>query len=133
MQAHTRSMIAAAAFAAVTHKKVAGIYDHSLKRDLQIAAEFRDGRLQGFDGDRGAKFGGTLPEIRDAGDGTSVSLEIDGANVKGHDRASSTFFAAQVAGGLVQVYDYAEGAWFAYDVQDPRSASDYHRAAASEG
>ncbi|MFT4055973.1 MAG: hypothetical protein QM681_15830 [Novosphingobium sp.] len=129
MQAHTRSTIAAAAFAILTGRKVAGIYDHSISVDLQIAAEFHDGRLQGFDGTRGVKFGGTLPEVYDAGDKTFVSIEIDGAQVKGYDRASSTFFAARVEDGLVQVYDYGQGAWFAYDVQDPQAPSAYHRAA----
>ncbi|EJU12807.1 hypothetical protein QUC32_04505 [Novosphingobium resinovorum] len=129
MLAHTRSMIAAIAFAVLTGKKVAGLYDHSLGRDLQIAAEFRDGRLQGFDGARSVKFGGTLPEIHDAGDKNFVSVEIDGAQVKGYDRASSTFFAARVEDGLVQVYDYGQKAWFVYDVQDPQAASEYHRAA----
>ncbi|WP_232492314.1 hypothetical protein [Novosphingobium kaempferiae] len=128
MHTHTRALIAAAAFAIVTRKKVAGLYDHAAQRDLQIAAEFRDGQLQGLDGDRGAKFGGTLPEIRDLADGTSLSIEADGTGVKGYDRGSSTFFAARVEGGLVQVYDYAEAAWFTYDVQDPDAASDYHRA-----
>ncbi|WP_235037707.1 MULTISPECIES: hypothetical protein [unclassified Novosphingobium] len=120
-------MIAAAAFAILTSKKVAGIYDHSAKRNLQIAAEFRDGRLQGFDGDRAVKFGGTLPELFDAGDGTFVSIEIAGTQVKGYDRGSSTFFTAEVNDDLVQVYEHGQGAWFAYDVQDPQSVSDYHR------
>lgn len=129
MQAHTRSIIAVAAFAVLTGKKAAGIYDHSVRRDLQIAAEFREGRLQGFDGTRGVKFGGTLPEIYDEGDKAFVSMELDDAQVKGYDRASSTFFAARVEDGLVQVYDYGQGAWFAYDVQDPQAPGAYHRAA----
>jgi len=120
-------MIAAAAFAFVTGKKVAGIHDHSAGRDLQIAAESRGHQLQGFDGDRAVQFGGTLPELYDAGEKTFVSFEIDGTRVKGYDRASSSFYTAQVTDDLVQVYDHSLGTWFAYDIQDPEAARSYHR------
>jgi hypothetical protein len=128
MKAHTRAMIAAATFAYLTGKKVAGIYDHSAGRDLRIAAEFRGDRLRGIDGDRDAKFECTLPEIYDAADKSFVSFEADGAAMKGYDRATSTFYASKVTDGAVQVYDYGEGIWFAYDVQDVNSAASYHRA-----
>lgn len=127
MAPHTRSLIAAAAFAYRTGKKVAGLYDHSAKQDRQIAAEVRGKQLQGVDGDRGVMFGGTLPEIYDAGDKAFVSLEIEGTSVKGYDRSTSTFYTAEVTGGVVQVYDHGESAWFAYDIQDPDSPSSYHR------
>jgi hypothetical protein len=129
MQSHTRSMIAAAAFAALCGLKVAGLYDHAENRDRRIAAEYRDGGIQGVDGDRGAKFGGNLPEIFDGGDRAYVSLEIEGDSAKGYDRASSTFFSARVVDGLVQVYDYGDGHWYSYDVQNPDAANDYHRSA----
>lgn len=127
MYPHTRAMVAAAAFAFVTGKKVAGIYDHSTGRDLRIAAECRGERLQGFDGDRAVKFGGTLPELYDAGDKTFVTCEIDGTRVQGYDRHSSSSYVAHVTNGLVQVYDHSRSAWFAYDIQDPDSAQSYHR------
>ncbi|WP_404478237.1 hypothetical protein [Novosphingobium sp. BL-52-GroH] len=127
MYPHTRAMVAAATFAFVTGKKVAGLYDHSAGRDLQIAAECRGNQLQGFDGDRRANFGGTLPELYDAGDKTFVSLEIDGTKVQGYDRGSSTSYAAQVTDGLVQVYDHGLSAWFAYEIQDADAARSYHR------
>jgi len=127
MYPHTRAMIAAAAFAFVTGKKVAGLYDHSARRDLRIAAECRGDRLQGFDGDRAAKFGGTLPEIYDAGDKAFVSFEMNGTKVEGYDRRSSGFYTAHVIDGLVQLYDHGQGAWFAYDIQDAEAARDYHR------
>lgn len=127
MKPHTRAMIAAAAFAFVTGKKVAGIHDHSAGRDLRIAAERRGNQLQGSDGDRAAKFGGTLPEIYDAGDKAFVSFEIAGTKVKGYDRASSGFYEAQVTDGLVQLYDHNEGAWFAYDIQDAEAERSYYR------
>lgn len=120
-------MVAAAAFAFITGKKVAGMYDHSAGRDLRIAAECRGNRLQGFDGDRAAKFGGGLPELYDAGDKTFVSFEIDGAKVQGYDRGSSSSYAAHVTDGLVQVFDHSQSAWFAYDIQDAESAHSYHR------
>jgi hypothetical protein len=129
MKAHTRALIAAATFAYLTGKKVAGIYDHAQAQDLRIAAEFRGNQLQGFDGDRAVKFGGTLPEIFDAGDKVFVSLEVDGTSVKGYDRGTASFYAAKVTDGAVQVYDYGEGAWFAYDVQDASSVASYHREA----
>ncbi len=127
MQAHTRALVAAAAFAFVTGKKVAGLYDHAAKADRRIAAEARGNALQGFDGERGAKFGGNLPEILDAGDASHISFEIDGTSVKGYDRLSATFYEARVGEGLVQVFDYGEAAWFAYDIQDAEAAQSYHR------
>jgi hypothetical protein len=127
MAPHTRSMIAAAAFAYRTGKKVAGLYDHAGAQDRRIAAEFRANQLQGFDGDRNVRFGGTLPEIFDAGDKAFVSFEVKDDAIKGYDRSTSTFFAATVSGGVVQVYDHGESAWFAYDIQDVDAPSSYHR------
>ncbi len=122
-------MVAAAAYAFIMGKKVAGIYDHSTGQELRIAAEARGNQLQGFDGDRAARFGGTLPELYDEGDKAFVSLEIegdkafvsleiDGAKAQGYDRGSSSSYAVQVAAGLVQLYDHGLSAWFAFDVQD---------------
>lgn len=128
MQSHTRALIAAATFAYLTGKKVAGVHDHTTGQDLRIAAECRGDQLQGFDGNRGVKFGGTFPEILDEGERNYVSLERAGAEVKGYDRQSATFYTARVVDDLVQVYDHGEGAWFAYDVQDPQSPRSYHRA-----
>jgi hypothetical protein len=90
MAPHTRSMIAAAAFACRTGKKVAGLYDHAGGQDRRIAAEFRANQLQGFDGDRNVRFGGTLPEIYDAGDKAFVSFEVEDDAIKGYDRSTST-------------------------------------------
>ena len=133
MKPHTRAMIAAAAFALVTGKKVAGLHDHSAGRDRRIAAERRGNQLQGLDGDRAAKFGGTLPEIYDAGDKAYVSFEIDGTKVKGYDRSSSGFYTADITDGLVQLYDHNEGLWFAYDIQDAEAERSYYRGAGVGG
>ena len=117
MTPHTRAMIAATAHAFVIGKKVAGLYDHAAKRHLRIAAESREEHLKGYDGDRDARFGGTLPEIRDAADGAQVHMLVKGSTVGGYDRSSSGHFTAEVAERSVQLYDHVEGVWFAYDVQ----------------
>ena len=117
MQPHIRAIIAASAHALVTGKKVAGLYDHSAGRHLRIAAEARGEHLQGYDGDRDARFGGTLPEIRDTGEGVSLHMEIEDGAARGYDRSSSGHFSAKVSERLVQLYDHAEGAWFSFDVQ----------------
>jgi hypothetical protein len=127
MEPHIRAMIAAATFASITGRKVAGLFDHAAGRDLRIAAECRGDQLQGFDGDREAKFAGTLPEIFDSGEQSFVSFERTGDRVKGYDRASGTFYDAHITDGLVQVYDHGAGAWFAYDVQDAQAPQSYHR------
>lgn len=115
-------MVATAAYAFVTRRKVAGLHDHATGRDLQIAAESRGEQLQGFDGDRSVKFGGTLPEIYDSGNKAYVSLEIDGARAQGYDRGSAGFYTAQVTDRRVQLYDHSESTWFTFDVQDVESA-----------
>lgn len=117
MLAHTRAMVAAAAYALIKREKVAGLHDHSSNRDLDIAAEARGNQLQGADGDRSVMFGGTLPELFDAGDKTYVSLEIEGHRAKGYDRGSSTHYQAEVTDNRVQLYDYAESVWITFDVQ----------------
>lgn len=126
MLPHTRAMVAAAAYAFIKRKKVAGLHDHSTSRDLDIAAESRGNQLQGFDGDRSVKFGGTLPELFDAGDKTFVSFEIDGESARGYDRGSSAHYVAEVTDKRVQLYDYGESAWITFDVQeaDPTVGSD---------
>ncbi|MEO6717963.1 MAG: hypothetical protein ABIM50_12045 [Novosphingobium sp.] len=127
MLPHTRAMVAAASYAFTTGKKVAGIHDHWSGQDLQIAAECRGNALQGFDGDRSVMFGGTLPELYDAGDKTFVSIEIAGAKVRGYDRGTSSSYAAQVSDGLVQLYDYSYGAWFEFNIQVVESVSATHQ------
>jgi hypothetical protein len=117
MQPHIRAIIAASAHALVTGKKVAGLYDHTTGQYLRIAAEARAPHLQGYDGDRNARFGGTLPEIRDAGEGVSLYMEIEAGTARGYDRSSSGHFSAKVTERLVQLYDHAEDAWFAFDAQ----------------
>jgi hypothetical protein len=132
MFAHTRAMVAAAAHAFIVGRKVAGVFDHSARRDLRIAAESRGDQLQGFDGDRGAKFGGTLPELYDAGEEAFISMEIDGEKVRGHDRTTSHSYMAQVTDRLVQLYDYGEDAWFAFDIRSTESGHGYREAAPEE-
>ena len=117
MPPHTRAMVAASAHALVTGRKVAGLYDHAAERHRRLAAEARGEHLQGYDGDRDARFGGTLPELRDAGDGASLHMTLQGSTVRGYDRASSRHFTVEVAGRSVQLYDHGAGAWFAFDVQ----------------
>jgi len=117
MLPHTRAMVAAAAHAFITGRKVAGLYDHAAGRHLRIAAEARGEHLQGFDGGRAAKFGGTLPELYDAADKAFVSIEIDGQTARGYDRGSSSHYSITVTDRLVQLYDHSRGEWFAFDVQ----------------
>ncbi|MDE1915275.1 MAG: hypothetical protein KGJ57_10270 [Sphingomonadales bacterium] len=129
MDAHTRTIIAAAAFAYVTGRKVAGLYDHAAGRDVPIAAEVRGAQLQGFDGDRGVRFGGALPELHDAGDQSYVSIAMEGTQIHGFDRRTASHYRAEVRDGLVQIFDHAEQAWFSYDIQDAEAAQAYHRGA----
>lgn len=117
MHPHTRALIAASAHAVILKKKVAGLYDHVAARHLRIAAECREGRVQGLDGDRSARFGGVLPELYDHGDKAFVSLDVDGPTVRGYDRGSGSAYVAQVSDRLVQLYDHGENAWFAFDVR----------------
>lgn len=132
MHPHTRALVAAATFAVTTGRKVAGLYDHSAGRDVRIAAECRDQQLQGFDGERGVKFGGTLPEIYDAGDRTFIAFALEGGKAQGYDRGTSTAYVAQVTEGMVQVYVHGEDVWYAYDVQDADAAQSYHRGDAAK-
>lgn len=117
MHPHTRALVAASAHAVISGKKVAGIYDHAAGRDLRIAAECRGNRLQGLDGDRSVKFGGTLPELYDEGDKVFVSLDVEGSTARGYDRGSAGFYEAVVSETFVQLYDHSQGIWFSFDVQ----------------
>lgn len=117
MLPHTRAVVAAAAYAFIVGKKVAGIHDHEAGHDLQIAAETRGGDLQGFDGDRSAKFGGRLPELYDAGNEAFFSLAIDGVTAQGYDRHSSSHYSLTVTDKVVQLYDHAAGVWMAFSIQ----------------
>lgn len=117
MLPHTRAIVAAAAYAFISGKKVAGVHDHTENRDLQIAAEARGEQLQAYDGDRLARFGGALPELYDAGDAAFVSLAIDGLTAQGYDRKSASHYSLTVTDEIVQLYDHGTGAWFAFSIQ----------------
>ncbi len=116
MQPYTRAMIAASAYAIITREKVAGLYDHTVSEQLRIAAEARDNEVQGADGERSTRFGGILPELYNYGDQTFVSLEVDGTTARGYDRGSGGHYMANVKDRLVQLYDYDQTAWFAFEV-----------------
>ena len=90
-----------------------------LLRQLNLTAECRGNRLQGLDGDRSVKFGGTLPELYDEGDNVFVTLDVDGAKARGYDRGSGGFYEAIVSEALVQLYDHGEGVWYSYDIRVP--------------
>lgn len=117
MLPHTRAIVAAAAYAFIFNRKVAGVHDHAEGRDLQIAAEARGEHLQAFDGDRAAAFGGNLPELYDAGDKAFVSLAIDGMTAQGYDRNSSSHYSLTVTDEVVQLYDHDPEAWFDFSIQ----------------
>lgn len=117
MSPHTRAIVAAAAHAFMFGKRIAGVHDHASGQDLRIAAEARGDRLQGFDGDRSAKFNGTPFELYDAADEAFVSLEIDGLRAQGYDRSSSSHYSLSATDQVVQLYDHAESAWFAFSIQ----------------
>jgi hypothetical protein len=117
MHNHTRAMAAAAAFAVITGRKVAGLYDHAGAVHLRIAAECRGHQVQGADGDRSALFGGDLPTIFDAGDSNTVSLVIDGHKAQGYDALSQEYYAIEVTDRLVNLYDHGVAAWFAFEPQ----------------
>ena len=116
MQPHTRALVAASAYAVISGKTVAGLFDHTAHEQLQIAAECRGNRLQGADGTRSVAFGGTLPELYDDGDKAFISLEADGSEARGYDRGSGSHYVARVSDRLIQVYDHSQGAWFAFEV-----------------
>jgi len=117
MLPHTRAIVAAAAYAFIFDKKVAGVHDHTTGDDLQIAGEARGSSLQGVDGDRSIKFGGKLPELRNGADDTFISMEIEGATARGYDRGSSSHYSLTAQGEVIQIYDHADEAWFAYSIQ----------------
>lgn len=117
MHAHTRALVAASAYAILSGGKAAGLYDHAADRHLRIAAESRGNRLQAYDGERAVAFGGTLPELYDAGDKAFVSLTLEGATARGYDRATASFYEATVTDRLVELFDHGEGAWFAFTIQ----------------
>ena len=117
MLPHMRAIVAASAYAILSGNKVAGIHDHDADRHRRIAAECRGDWLQAYDGERDAHFGGDLPDLYDQGDKAFVSLEKDGASVRGYDRATETFYTANVTDRLIQLYDHGERAWFAFTVQ----------------
>ena len=117
MLPHTRAMIAASTHAFIIGRKVAGIYDHAAGRHLRIAAECQGEHLQGFDAERKVRFGGTLPELYDAGTKAFVSLEINGMTAHGYDRWSAGSYSVHVSERLVQLYDHARETWFTFDVQ----------------
>ncbi|WP_261269835.1 hypothetical protein [Sphingomonas sp. LC-1] len=117
MQSDMRAIIAASSHALVKGRKVAGLYDQAEDRHRRIAAEARGEHLQGFDGDRGVKFGGTLPEIQDNAAGGSIHFEIADGEARGYDRSSAGHFTCRIDDDLVRLYDHAVGAWFTFGVQ----------------
>jgi hypothetical protein len=117
MDTHSRALIAACAYAAVTGAKVAGLYDHTAGEHLRIAAERRADRLQAIDGERPATLGGTLPDLYDGARRTFVSLVVEGSKARGYDRGSQGHYEAQVTDRLIQLYDHQARAWFAFEAQ----------------
>ncbi len=116
MDAHTRALIAASAYTVIIGQKVAGLYDHAAGQQLRIATELRGNVLQVADGERSVMFGGTLPELYDEANKAFVSLEVDGTRAHGYDRGAQGHYVADVTDRLIQLFDYSQDAWFAYEV-----------------
>ena len=123
MQAHHRAIVAASAYAVLAGRKVVGLYDHEAERHLRIAAECRGDQVQALDGDRSARFGGTLPELFDEGDGVFISLERGGDGARGYDRGSRTFYDLRLGDRMVQLYDHEQDKWFAFSIREAEDAS----------
>jgi len=117
MQPDIRAIIAASSHALVTGKTVAGLYDQTADRHRRIAAEARGEHLQGLDGDRNVKFGGTLPELTETGTGAAIYMEIAEEATQGFDRSTSGHFTCRIEDQVVQLYDHADGAWFTFVAQ----------------
>jgi hypothetical protein len=115
MHPNTRALIAASAFAAITGRKVAGLYDHTAGEHVRIAAERQGDRLQAVDGERSATLGGTLPDLYDGK--TFVSLVVEGSRASGYDRGSHGHYVADVTDRVIQLYDYNQATWFAFEAQ----------------
>jgi hypothetical protein len=116
MHSHTRTVISAAVYAIVTGRKAAGLFDHAANSHVRVAAECRDGRVQGRDGERSVSFGGTLPDLYDQGDQAFITCDIDGTTGRGFDHGSASFYEARVSGASVSLYDHGAAAWFSYTV-----------------
>ena len=126
MKPHTRAMIAAASFAVLTGKKVAGLYDHTTGQDLRIAAEARGDSVQGFDGDRAAKFGGTLPEIHDAADQALSRAPATAPHARPRPRLVNRLHRARRQQRRASLRS-RQNHWFSYDVLDPAKDGQYYR------
>jgi hypothetical protein len=122
MQPYHRAIVAASAYAVITGRKVAGVYDHGAERHLKIAAEAQGQRVQALDGDRLARFGGTLPELYDEAEGVFISLECDGVTARGYDRGTGSFYAAEVGDRIVQLFDHGQACWFAFSIREVAAA-----------
>lgn len=116
MQEHARMMIAAAAYAAITGKKVSSVYSYKAGSYQNIEAKFDGSKISAYDYARGAHFDGTLGSLYDYGDRAHVEMKINGNKAEGYHYGSSHFYEATVSGSSIEVYDYGDAGWFNYSI-----------------
>jgi hypothetical protein len=116
VQEHSRSVIAAVAYAVISGKSVSSIYSHSEGSWRTVEARCSNGNISAYDFSRSSHFDGNLPNLYDYADSSHVEMNINGTKANGYHYGSSSFYEVSVNGNSVEFYDYESGGWASYSV-----------------
>ena len=123
MKPHVRRDVVAALFAHLDQDRINFVFDHQDNEFHNIIAEPQKDGLQttinGMDLETNTQFGGAFPKLYHFGEESHLHLEDKGdGTYQGYDYGGTHHFVIHILDRKAQFYDYAEGAWFNYAVQD---------------
>jgi hypothetical protein len=112
MREETRRAAVYIAATKVAAKQKGLIYDHDCGRYTVMSGD----SSHAFDHEARAHITESGDFLYHHGTQSYISLTVNGCNFSGYDYRSNGHFMGSVRGGTVQLYDYAEGRYFNYNV-----------------
>ena len=123
IDADVRATFAAIALAHQGDRAVAGLFDHSLRRAVNITAVFDGLALTGVDIDRRSRLVGKLPEFFDEVRGAYVHVAPDGDRYIGYDHKTGTHLHIVIKDETANLYDHSAAQWFQFSLKTPDAVS----------
>lgn len=118
-----RATFAAIALAHQGDRAVAGLFDHSLKKAVNITAVFDGIALSGVDIERRSRLVGKLPDFFDEVRKSYIHLAPDGDRYVGYDHKTGTHLHIVIKDETANLYDHSAAAWFQYSLRSPDPVS----------
>jgi|GEM_PF-1119221 len=123
IDADVRAVFAAIALAHHGDRAVSGLFDHSLKRKVNLTAVFDGLALSAVDLERRSRLVGKMPDFYDEARRSYINLTQEPERYVGYDHKTGTHLHIVIKEDTANLYDYAAAQWFQYSLKGPDAVS----------